>query len=285
MDIVWTALVICILVGLVFYLLAQYWHRLLRIHSRALRELTERVQALEEMEDPSFRQKVGDSVPSPLEQVYTFTFRLGERFWTETLAASPEEIAYIKANGKFLGSVKIERWRSHSVVTVYEVLPQSSSAGWQSRSIDVYPGAGEPATLWELPLSAPVGDRSAEAAPNLELRFGENVLSLSAQHGRFGALQGNGSGMHHEGAVYFHVPLDTARLAVYRKQSGDDPAGDSSDARPATRSSNSWLSFFEHHDESLGVDWRLTIRDLERKEDWDRWKSWGSWDVRRREVE
>ena len=73
MDIIWTALGVCVLVGFVFYVLAQYWQRLLRAHSHALRDLTARVQALEEMEDPGFRQKVGESVPSPLEQVYTFT--------------------------------------------------------------------------------------------------------------------------------------------------------------------------------------------------------------------
>jgi hypothetical protein len=282
MDIVWTALGICVLVGFVFYVLAQYWQRLLRAHSHMLRDLTARVQALEEMEDPDFRQKVGESVPSPLEQVYTFSFRLSERFWTQTLAASPAEIAYIKANGKFLGSVKIERWRSHSVATVYEVLPQSSSAGWQSRSIDVYPGSEESVTLWELPLAAPEGEQAAESGASLELRFGKDGLALRAQHGRFSDVRGNGSEPHREENVFFQVPLDTARLAVYRKHDADETEGNGQEnSRGALRSPDSSLSIYEQHDELLGVDWRLAVRDLERKEDWDRWKIWESWEVRR----
>jgi len=281
MDIVWTALGICVLVGFVFYVLAQYWQRLLRAHSHTLRELTARVQALEEMEDPDFRQKVGESVPSPLEQVFLFSFRLSERFWTQTLAASPAEIAYIKANGKFLGSVKIERWRSHSVATVYEVLPQSSSAGWQSRSIDVYPGSGESVALWELPLAA--AGHAAESGASLELRFGKEGLALLAQNGRFNDSRGNGGGPHREQNIFFQVPLDTARLAAYRQQDADEfvDGNGREGTRGAMRSSDSSLSIYEQHDEQLGVDWRLAVRDLERKEDWDRWKVWESWEVRR----
>ena len=280
MDIVWTALGICVLVGFVFYVLAQYWQRLLRAHAHALRDLTARVHALEEMEDPDFRQKVGESVPSPLEQVFLFSFRLSERFWTQTLAASPAEIAYIKANGKFLGSVKIERWRSHSVATINEVLPQSSSAGWQSRSIDVYPGSGESVALWELPLAA--GGQAAESGASLELRFGKDGLTLRAQHGRFNDSKGNGSGPHREENNFFQVPLDTARLAVYRKHDADEADGNGREgAHSSVRSKDSALSIYEQHDELLGVDWRLAVRDLERKEDWDRWKIWESWEVRR----
>jgi hypothetical protein len=282
MDIIWTALGVCVLVGFVFYVLAQYWQRLLRAHSHALRDLTARVQALEEMEDPDFRQKVGESVPSPLEQVYTFSFRLSEQFWMQTLAASPAEIAYVKANGKFLGSVKIERWKSHSVATVYEVLPQSSSAGWQSRSIDVYPGSEESVTLWELSLAAPEGEHANESGASLELRFGKDGLALRAQNGRFSDVRRNGSEPHREENVFFQVPLDTARLAVYRKQDLDEPEGNGQEkSRGAIRSTDSSLSIYELHDEFLGVDWRLAVRDLERKEDWDKWKIWESWEVRR----
>ena len=282
MDIIWTALGVCVLVGFVFYVLAQYWQRLLRAHSHALRDLTARVQALEEMEDPNFRQKVGESVPSPLEEVYTFSFRLSERFWMQTLAASPAEIAYIKANGKFLGSVKIERWKSHSVATVYEVLPQSSSAGWQSRSIDVYPGSEESVTLWELSLAAPEGEQTNESGASLELRFGKDGLALRAQHGRFNDARRNGTEPHREENVFFQVPLDTARLAVYRQHAFDDAEGNGQEiSRGPSRSTDSSLSIYEQHDESLGVDWRLAVRDLERKEDWDKWKIWESWEVRR----
>ena len=76
MDLVWTALGICVVVVFVFYILAQYWQRLLTQHSRAIRDLSARVQALEAMDDPALRQRISDSAPSPLEQVYTFGFRL-----------------------------------------------------------------------------------------------------------------------------------------------------------------------------------------------------------------
>lgn len=282
MDLVWIALGICAVVGFVFYVLAQYWQRLLSHHTRALRDLTDRVQALEAMEDPEFRRKIGDSAPSPLEQVFTFSFRLSEQFWRETLGASPEEIAYVKAYGKFVGSVKIEHWRSHSVVTVYEVLPQSKSAEWESRSIDVYSGSGadsdEPVALWDLPL-APNANYAPEAAPALELRLVENALELRAMHGRFGSGQENGGAAHAAEHVFFFVPLDAARLADYRRSDADDPT-EPADPAPVAQTGSSWIAYFAHPDERQGVDWQLCIRDLGRKEEWERWKIWEPWEVR-----
>jgi hypothetical protein len=282
MDIIWAALGICVLVGFVFYVLAQYWQRLLTKHSYAIRDLAARVQALEEMEDPNFRRKIGDSAPSPLEQVMTFGFRLGEQFWEDTLKASAEEIAHVKAHGKFLGSVKIERWRSHSVVTVYEVLPQSKSAEWESRSIDVYSsgisGATEPVTLWELPLAAN-SEYAPEPAPGVELRLVDSMLELRAAHGRFDSAEGNGSAVRIDEFVFFRIPLDAAKLGEYRKSETED-SGDSSGTRTAVPSADSWIAYFAHHDEQRGVDWQLCIRDLTRKEEWERWKVWEPWEAR-----
>jgi hypothetical protein len=282
MDLVWIALGICAVVGFVFYVLAQYWQRLLSHHTRALRDLTDRVQALEAMEDPEFRRKIGDSAPSPLEQVFTFSFRLSERFWRETLRASPEEIAFVKAYGKFVGSVKIEHWRSHSVVTVFEVLPQSKSAEWESRSIDVYSGSGadrdQPVALWDLPL-APNANYAPEAAPALELRLVENALELRAMHGRFGSGQENGAAAQAAEHVFFFVPLDAAQLADYRRSDADDPT-ESAEPAPAAQTRSSWIAYFAHQDERQGVDWQLCIRDLGRKEEWERWKIWEPWEVR-----
>jgi hypothetical protein len=281
MDIVWTALGICILVGFVFYVLALYWQRLLTKHSYAIKDLAARVQALEEMEDPNFRRKIGDSAPSPLEQVITFGFRLGEQFW-EALQAPAEEIAYVKAHGKFLGSVKVERWRSHSVATVYEVLPQNKSAEWASRTIDVYSsttsGAAEPVTLWELPLAASA-EYAPEPAPCLELRLVDNALELRAVHGRFDSAQGNGAAARLDEFVFFHIPLDAAQLGEYRRMETEDP-GDSSSAQTPASPADSWIAYFAHHDERRGVDWQLCIRDLTRKEEWERWKVWEPWEAR-----
>jgi len=281
MDIVWTALGICILVGFVFYVLALYWQRLLTKHSYAIRDLDARVQALEDMEDPNLRRKIGDSAPSPLEQVITLGFRLGERFWEDVLQASAEEIAYVKANGKFLGSVKIERWRSHSVVTIYEVLPQSKSAEWTSRTIDVYSssasGAAEPVTLWELPLAASA-EYAPEPAPSLELRLVADALELRAAHGRFDSGGGNGAAAHVDEFVFFHIALDAAQLGEYRKSEAEGPSDAGGTQVPA--SADSWISYFAHHDEYSGVDWQLCIRDLTRKEEWERWKVWEPWKAR-----
>ena len=280
MDLIWIALGICVVVGFVFYVLAQYWQRLLSHHSRAIRDLNDRVQALEAMEDPEFRRRIGDSAPSPLEQVFTFSLRLSDRFWQEALRASPEEIAYVKAYGKFLGSVKIERWRSHSAVTVYEVLPQSKSAEWASRAIDVYSGSGtdgnEPVTLWELAL-APNADYSPEAAPSLELRLVENAIELRALNGRFGFGQEDGSA-HAGDYVFLFVPLDPAQLADYRRPDAEVPS-EPEDPRPAAPAESSWIAYFAHQDDRRGLDWQLCIRDLGKKEEWERWKIWEPWEV------
>lgn len=302
MDIAWAAFGICIIVGFVFYILAKYWQRLLVSHSWSIQRLSERVQALEAMEDPDFRRRLSDSTPSPLEQVYTFTFRLSERFWKDTLQATPEELAYVKSHGQFLGSIKIERWRGHSVVTIFELLPQSRSAGWQSRSIDLYPlGDGyvrgdvypselpdenSSATLWELPLSAASEAALGEPPGSLELRLEASALVLCARHRRFGAGHANGSGSAPDGLgekVFFIVPFDEAKIAAYRT---DDGLEASADSDALARHAAPWLAFYAHQDEGQGVDWQLCVRDLVKKAEWERWKIFEHWEPRRvKEVE
>ena len=139
MDILWVALAVCVIVGFVFVVLARHWQRLLVHQSWTIRRLTDRVASLEEVADPNFRRKLDESAPSPLERVYTFSFRVNDDFWRKTVKATPRQLQYIREHGNFLGSVKIEQWRSHNVVTVTEVLPQAKSATWQTRSFDVFP--------------------------------------------------------------------------------------------------------------------------------------------------
>ncbi len=108
MEIIWPTLGICVLVCFVFFVLVQHWQRVLRHQTWTIRRLNERVRLLEEVDDPEFRRKLGESAPSPLEQVFTFSFRLSDQFWRDTLHASEEDSSFIRAFGSFLGSVKIE---------------------------------------------------------------------------------------------------------------------------------------------------------------------------------
>ncbi len=52
MEILWPTLGICVLVGFVFFVLAQHWQRLLRNQNATIRRLTERVRTLEAIDDP-----------------------------------------------------------------------------------------------------------------------------------------------------------------------------------------------------------------------------------------
>jgi hypothetical protein len=268
MDILWVALAISAVVGFVFYVMASYWGRLLKSHSKAIRFLMQRVEALEEMEDPRLRQKMDDSAPSPLEQVYIFSFRLGERFWEDTIGATSEQMRYIREHGKFLGSAKIERWRSHIAVTLTELLPQSQSAGWQTRKVDIYPvnGSSGSAILWELYLESPANSSAHEPHPALELSFEDELLVLRARSGKLSA-----SGE----KIIFHVPLDTELLSPFRvrdEETGELDDGEGSVGIAARQRKDSWLTFYSNQDEKQGLDWQLCLRDLDRKAAWERWK-------------
>ena len=271
MEILWPALGICILVGFVFFVLAQHWQRVLRHQNWTIRRLTERIRTLEEVDDPEFRRRLGESTPSPLEQVFTFSLRLSDRFWRDTLHATDESLSFIRASGTLLGSVKIERWRGHSVATITEVLPERQSASWQSRSLDCFfdkASGFDSLTLWEIPLARVQG--SAERPPSIELVLQEKHLELCAH--LFPSSASNGSVRASSAAeiVFLRVPLDSAALVEFRSHDPLQPSenGESSE-HPIDW--NFWRAFYSHEDEDAGIEWQLWIRDLTKKAEWDRW--------------
>jgi len=279
MDMVWTALGISAIVVFVFYVLAQHWQRLLRQQSWTLRRLAGRIQDLEEMTDPDFRQRISESAPVPLEQVFTLSFRLDDRFWRDTLHTTEEDRKFIREFGNFVGCVKLERWRSHTVATIMEVLPDRKATGWQTRSLDFYPDPvekGNALTLWELDLARP--GASAERPPSLELILRRDAMELRghlacATAERHGG--GNGDAPGWSEVVFFRVPLDTVQLAEFRgrdplesENNGNGHAG----AHAMAAGASSWQAFYSDQNEDLGIEWQLHLRDLGRKSDWERWR-------------
>ncbi len=266
MEILWPALGISIIVVFVFFVLAQHWHRILRHHSWTIRRLTERLHELEAVGNPEFRRRLGQALPSPLEQVLNFSLRLDDRFWRDTICASGEDLAFIRAFGSFLGSVKIERWRGRSVVTVTEVLPEARLAGWQTRTMDVYfedGRGGESSTLWELPLARPRG--TSTHPPSLELLLRQDSLEL-CRRSEFVPANIQESRQTGERAVFLRVPLDPARLAEFRIHHP------SSGLEEMSADGSSWQAFYSGGDFLAGYEWQLSLRDLEKKSDWEQWK-------------
>jgi hypothetical protein len=285
MDILWMALAVCVIVGFVFVVLARHWQRLLVHQSWTIRRLTDRVASLEEIADPNFRRKLDESAPSPLERVFTFSFRVNDEFWRKTVKATPRQLQYIREHGNFLGSVKIEQWRSHNVVTITEVLPQAKSATWQTRSFDVFPddlvNAAHPITLWEMSLADEKAGGPSDRVPTLEMRWKEGDLELCLRSDRFMTAEDNTITLTPHEQILFAVPLDADRLAQYRAvdRNGngngngemDDVLNRLTEEIPATPG-NSWIALFAREDESLGIEWNLSLRDLTRQSDWKRWK-------------
>jgi hypothetical protein len=279
MDILWTATGIAVIVVFVFYVLARHWQRLLRQQNWTIRRLFERVQTLEQIADPEWRRRLGDATPVPLEQVFTFSFRLDDRFWQDAVRSTADDLKFIHEYGSFVGAVKLERWRSHTVATITEVLPDRKATGWQTRSLDFYPDVGKKGdalSLWELALSRP--GMSAERPPSLELLLRANSLEL---RGRLISISTNPLGNGHAAtvdgsdALFFRVPLDTAALAEFHSH---DPADSSSNgngnfpAGDAGINGHTWQGFYSHYDQELGIEWQLRLRDLTRKSEWERWK-------------
>jgi len=265
MEILWPALGISAIVGFVFFVLAQHWHRILRHHSWTIRRLLERMQELEQVGDPEFQRRLVKFAPSPLEQVFTFSFRLDESFWSETLCASSEDMDFIRAFGSFLGSVKIERWRGRTVATVTEVLPESKAAGWQTRSFDFYAEdakSGDALTLWEIPLARPRG--SPDRPPSLELLLRQSSLELCCVRPAYG--NEHAVEPEHGEVTFFRVPLDATRLAEFRCQ---DPLAI---GKVTAMNGESHQAFYACQDERLGFEWQLRLRDLERRAEWEQWK-------------
>lgn len=281
MELLWPALGICVIVFFVFFILAQHWQRVLRHQNGTIRQLASRVKNLEEISDPQFRRRLEESAPVPLEQVFTLSFRLSDRFWHDTLHMSEENWQFIRTYGSFVGSVKLEKWRSHTVATITEVLPESKTARWQTRSLDFYPDATSDAaalTLWELPLARTIG--SAERPPLLELALSRDAVELRGHLvPSTKALGESGKESRNETdtgeAIFFRVPLDTGLLAEFRSRYPLDSAAganDNSEANAIPTNGGSWQAFYSNQDENLGIEWQLWLRDLTRKAEWERWK-------------
>jgi len=285
MDILWPAIGIGVIVGFIFFVLAQHWRQVLNQHAWTIRRLTERVRDLEDMADPEFRRRLGEASPMPLEQVFTLTFRLDDRFWRDAVHMTDENLRFIREFGSFVGSVKLDRWRSHTVATVAEVLPDRKESGWQMRSLDFYPDAAKPGrglTLWELALVRT--KFSTERPPSLELVLRENSIDLLGhlapwEGGTSNGHVGNGHGGNghsasdYEDVVFFRVPLDTNQLSEFRSHDPSNEAdnGSESGAEPAP-AGVSWQAFYSGGDETLGIEWQLRLRDLAKKSQWERWK-------------
>ncbi len=272
MEILWPTIGICVLVGFVFFVLAQHWQRVLRHQNWTIRRLTERVRVLEEVEDPEFRRKLGESTPSPLEQVFTFSFRLSERFWRETLQTTEESLSFIRAFGSLPGSVKLERWRGHTVATITEVLPNRQSAAWQTRSLDCYfekAGGRDRLTLWELPLARMLA--WAERPPSLELALKEKSVELCAHFSPSSPNNGDARNSAQDEIVFFRVPLDSSKLLEFRSHDPLESSGNG-ELSEDHLARNFWRAFYSHSDEGAGFEWQLWIRDLTKKAEWDRWK-------------
>jgi len=271
MDLLWPAIGIGVIVGFIFFVLAQHWRKILVQHAWTIRRLTERVRDLEDMADPEFRRRLGEAAPMPLEQVFTLTFRLDDRFWRDTLQTTEENLRFIREFGSFVGSVKLDRWRSHTVATVAEVQPDRKETGWQMRSLDFYPDPSKPGrglTLWELDLMPTTF--SAERPPSLELVLRENSIDLMGYLvPREGAVDGRG----YDEVLFFRVPLDANQLAEFRSH---DPSNEASNGtEPAANQAPagvSWHAFYSGGNEALGIEWQLRLRDLSRKSQWDRWR-------------
>lgn len=279
MDILWPAIGIGVIVGFIFFVLAQHWRKILGQHAWTIRRLTERVRDLEDMTDPEFRRRLGEASPMPLEQVFTLTFRLNDRFWRDALHMTDENLRFIHEFGSFVGSVKLDRWRSHTVATVAEVLPDHKESGWRMRSHDFYPDPAKPGrglTLWELALART--KFSTERPPSLELVLRDNSIDLLGYLAPPESSGGNGNGANghgggHEETIFFRVPLDTNQLAEFRSHDPSNEGGNGKDtaAGPAPAGA-SWQAFYSGGDETLGIEWQLRLRDLAKKSLWDRWK-------------
>ncbi|MBZ5695177.1 MAG: hypothetical protein LAN36_07435 [Acidobacteriia bacterium] len=279
MDILWPALAIAVIVVFVFYVLAQHWQRVLRQQAWTIRRLFERVQNLEEMADPEFRRRLSESAPPPLEQVFTLTFRLSDRFWRDALRLTEEDRKFVREYGAFVGSVKLECWRSHTVAIITEVLPDRKATGWQTRTLDYYPDparSGDALSLWDLALSRT--GPSAERPPSLELLLRPNSLELCGHlilSTEGASANGHRNASSRDDVVFFRVPLDTAQLAEFRSHdplSGADNGNGNSGAEDSAVTPGSWQAFYSDRNEEFGIEWQLRLRDLTRKSEWDRWK-------------
>lgn len=256
MDILWAALAICAIVSVVFYVLAISWQRTLRSQAGAIRGLIQRLETLEAMEDPVMRRRISELMPSPLEQVGIFSFRLGDRFWQDTAALTDKQIRRIHEHGTFVGSVKIEIWRSHVTVTLRELPPPAEASGWQTRTVDIYQMDSDACTvLWELCLEPTLAVAMGEP-PALELRYRNKSIVLAMRNvPEEPWAVGSGSGTAEE-RVVFRIPLDAEQLGDFHIAGTDVEAGIETDKDTS-------IASFADQDERQGVDWQLRLRSFD----------------------
>ena len=268
-DLLWFLLGLCALAAFAFFILVRYWQKLLQHQTVTLRQLSRRVQELEALGDPEFRRRLEESAPVPLESVFTLTFRFSEKFWTGTLGLREEDERFIRECGAFVGSVKLERWRSHTVASVTEVLPTSQGARWQTRALHFFSSSsadGEGVQLWELFLGPAEG--AAHRADFLELQIVTrehcDCIELRARNSRRRPADSNPPD-----DLHFTVPLDRAMLALHRSP---EPAVEGSPSAAISDPECTWKGFYSFHDEARGIEWQLWMQDLTRKAEWERWK-------------
>lgn len=280
MEILWVALGVCIIVGFVFVILARHWQRLLAHQAWSIRRLTDRLHSLEEVADPNFRRKLDESAPSPLEQFYTFGLGLSDRFWHKTVETSDAQRAFIREEGNFLGSVKIERWRSHTVLTVTEVLPQNKSANWQTRTFDVFPenlSEDGPVTLWQMPLAGVKAGAATGRVPTIELRWQDGALALCALQDRRAGVDDDVIALVPDERILLSVPLDPELLEPFRQAevSAQEDMPEEFIKLPSSEAAangHQFVAFYGSDDADSGIEWHLCLRDLARRSEWDRWR-------------
>jgi hypothetical protein len=269
MDILWVAVGVCIIVGFLFYVLAQQWSRTIRQHSLAISQLSTHVQDLE--------NRIEEFSLVPLEQVFTLSFRLTDLFWNHELKIKEKDWEFIRKFGSFVGSIKIERWRSHLAAAVTEVLPGSGTAKWQTRSLAYYPDESkdELLTLWELQF-APTSAHGEVAS--LELVLCRRAIELRGHLVAFPdplSTIGTTSQSPLETVSFFRIPLDSERLEPFRTPGAlaVAPGADSSSLpKPMIVEASAWQSFYSYRDQDRGMEWDLQVWDLKKKAQWESWK-------------
>lgn len=225
------------------------------------------------MEAPFLRQKIGEMMPSQLEEVCIFNLSFSERFWRRSLQMTDEQVCDIRENAALLGSVKLDAWRRHTTITVTELLPLAKSTGWQNRTMEIY-GSDNPTMtrLWELCLG-PDANSAEKVGRCLQLRFRDKAIELVISCSR--TLTEMHDGKTSDERIFFSVPLDAEHLADYRV---DDQ--DLRDSLAGEVVKDGTMAFFSNEDEDAGIGWHLSIRALDGGVS-DKWKFMEPAQVRR----
>jgi hypothetical protein len=207
-----------------------------------------------------------ESAQSFIEQVCVFSMSLTDRFWSETLKATAEEMAFIHEHGEFLSTVKIERGHRHVIVTIAEILPESRSAEWHIRSFELFPGSSSltrgGVILWELRTADPGDPSGSSGHRGLELRFEQNSLALAIRD----YPAASQSRMHEpHRRLIARVPLDVRLLSRFQVP---DETADAVSPEAAAKTEVRYpadapsISFFEHADDAVGLIWHLCRQDF-----------------------